>query len=60
MTNKKEVFKIGDCVILNTGGPDMVILSTSENKILCSWFDGTKVKEHGFIPIVLTAKSELR
>jgi uncharacterized protein YodC (DUF2158 family) len=38
MSDEKIEFKIGDVVVLNSGGPDMSIVSFEEGtKLLCSW-----------------------
>ena len=51
-----EEFKVGDTVILKSGGPTMTITSISESGYMgggpvhayCTWFDGNGVKTGDF------------
>lgn len=49
MNNK---YKIGDCVVLRTGGPNMTVkgyndekYTTAEKMVDCDWFDSTDKKQ---------------
>lgn len=48
-------FKVGDVVLLKSGGPDMTVVDLddyspmhSENSAKCQWFDGKKKNEDIF------------
>lgn len=47
-------YKTGDCVILNTGGPNMTVrgyneenYTAAENMVDCDWFDKNHNKQSG-------------
>ena len=47
MSNTKADYKIGDIVILKSGGPDMTVKSTPETYSAgykCQWFAGKKLE----------------
>jgi uncharacterized protein YodC (DUF2158 family) len=41
-------FKIGDIVMLISGGPKMIVKDANEDAVTCEWFDGSKHKEIKF------------
>lgn len=41
--------KIGDVVVLKSGGPLMTIINIENNKAICSWFDKNKPNQSIFI-----------
>lgn len=56
-------FIVGDVVRLNSGGPDMTVLTVGEKKfphggsvpnVYCQWFVGTKLEGNNFDPKQLT------
>lgn len=59
LINNKELamskFKVGDSVILNSGGPQMVVASVLSNGyLLCEWIDANgKVNRHEFKPLTV-------
>ena len=62
LENLNRVLKIGDVVILRSGGPDMTIMFIKERKtahtkiVECSWFDSnydTKLHNKMFAPDTL-------
>lgn len=48
--------KIGDVVVLKTGGPDMTITLTLKNTIECSYFIGDNLQVKRFNPLSLVKK----
>lgn len=43
--------EIGECVRLRSGGPDMTVsryLPENKDVVVCTWFDGRKLKEQPF------------
>ena len=52
-------FKVGDTVILKSGGPDMTvvqIVGISNDRAMCSWFAGKKNESGNFPFDALNAK----
>lgn len=59
----KNEIKVGDCVVLKSGGPKMTVKGVGDyayqkNVVLCVWFDGTKLKEEVFVPESIVMASE--
>lgn len=50
-----EMFKPGDRVVLNSGGPTMTVVSTHEDGSLvyCTWMSDCDVYEDDFIPAII-------
>ena len=49
-----ETFKIGDVVVLKSGGPDMTITSAGDSTVRCKWFlQGGTPTWHDFPPDAL-------
>ncbi len=50
-----EMFKPGDLVVLNSGGPTMTVTGTSEDDSLvyCAWMSDDDVYEGNFIPATI-------
>lgn len=44
--------KIGDVVSLPSGGPQMTVggYVDDSDQLMCQWFDGNKINQHGFLP----------
>lgn len=54
-------FKVGDSVILKSGGPTMTVLDTSVGStdwVSCRWFDGKKFHTELFPPDALRLADE--
>lgn len=48
---KKEEVKIGDVVVLNSGGPKMTVVKSHEDgTFLCVWMIGGTAQNHGWFP----------
>ncbi len=47
--------KVGDVVVLNSGGPDMTV---TDLEITCVWFNGGETEEATFSEASLTIKEE--
>ena len=44
-------FNLGDVVVLNSGGPKMVVMGLSGGDVFTAWFnDGVQIFEHGDFP----------
>lgn len=60
----KEVFSVGDVVLLNSGGPKMtvesVVYDTSDDtySVDCTWFMGDEVQEGTFVGETLQLAKE--
>lgn len=50
-----EMFKTGDVVILKSGGPNMTVVSISEDGsiVYCTWMSDADVYEGDFIPATI-------
>ncbi len=45
---------IGQLVVLNSGGPDMLVVDVHDDGMLtCAWQDGNDISEHTFNPMCL-------
>ncbi|KTC81761.1 YodC family protein [Legionella brunensis] len=52
-------FKVGDVVILKSGGPKMTVVSVeAENELRCTWFVNGEIKEDFFILDILKKTEE--
>ena len=52
-------FKIGDVVLLNSGGPPMTVTGiTSDGLVDVAWFDGDRVRRDIFAPFALLTEAE--
>lgn len=53
----QQQFKIGDRVVLKSGGPDMTVTNVGDQMgrlmVWCSWFDGMKPSAATFPPDAL-------
>jgi uncharacterized protein YodC (DUF2158 family) len=62
--SQKHNFKIGDIVVLNSGGPDMKIIGILEEDLVyrsieCMWKDNREIsKFHNFHPATIHLKEE--
>ncbi len=52
-------FKVGDVVVLKSGGPEMTVAVLDKDHVWCQWFGGRKL-EKGRIPVasLITAPTE--
>ena len=50
-----EMFKTGDVVILKSGGPNMTVVSISEDDALvdCTWMSDSEVYAGDFLPATI-------
>lgn len=46
-------YKVGDTVLLNSGGEVMTVEGVSDELIDCVWFNGKKVERASFAPATL-------
>ena len=46
MTNQE--IKVGDIVMLKSGGPEMTVIDKVENSFMCKWFHEGEVKKETF------------
>ncbi|EJZ22440.1 DUF2158 domain-containing protein [Rhizobium sp. Pop5] len=52
-------FKIGDIVVLKSGGPKMTVVSEEERgRVYCSWFAGAKAEKSQYPVEALEAPKE--
>jgi uncharacterized protein YodC (DUF2158 family) len=51
-----EQFKVGDVVLLKSGGPDMTIETVTGQTVHCVWFEKNVVKRGAFPMATLEAK----
>jgi uncharacterized protein YodC (DUF2158 family) len=48
-------YRIGDRVVLNSGGPDMFVYDIDEQeRALCNWLEGYRLSSHAFDPRTLS------
>ena len=52
MANQK--IKVGDIVVLKSGGPNMTVVDKVEGAFRCMWFYEGKIKEEGFNTVALS------
>lgn len=43
-----EDFKVGDIVVLKSGGPDMTVADVKDQRVFCKWFFKGKYAEQVF------------
>lgn len=53
-----DELKIGDVVVLKSGGPRMTIQATNLGKVQASWFEGPVSKSEGYAPASLRLATE--
>lgn len=44
-------FKVGDVVVLKSGGPKMTVYEVEEENCFCQWFDEKKTLQQGVFTI---------
>jgi uncharacterized protein YodC (DUF2158 family) len=52
-------FKVGDVVILNTGGSIMTVNHVNGSKVFVQWFVGTDLHSHEFDETMLTKVNQV-
>ena len=52
------VFKIGNVVRLNSGGPNMTITNVKDDTCHCCWFVESVLKEEDFLSAMLLLRKE--
>jgi uncharacterized protein YodC (DUF2158 family) len=48
-------FKVGDVVVLNSGGPEMTVEALSGDRVVCCWFNNGKNERAQFALAMLKA-----
>jgi uncharacterized protein YodC (DUF2158 family) len=44
------MFKVGDVVLLKSGGPKMTVSEIDEDSVFCRWFHNNRVQSACFAP----------
>ncbi len=50
--------KVGDVVVLKSGGPLMTVDYIDDNFVYCVWFDGKEPKKQEFVSDILKLQEE--
>lgn len=46
----ESTVKVGDVVVLKSGGPDMTVTEAGREHAICTWFDEKKAVQKGTFP----------